>query len=297
MVEREVASLLLTGASGFLGRYLLETLERSHAVLAAHRGHKARESRATRPVQLDLLEPGWEAGIAALAPRVVVHAAAVSDPDESERDPERARALNFEATVRLARAVSGSCERFIYCSTDQVFDGKRSLYREVDFPAPISHYGRTKLLGEESVRVLGDRAVVARLSLLYGGIFPRPSFLEKMLAEVRASRPVKLFVDQFRTPLHVEDAAAGIALLLRLDHAPAVVHLGGPERLSRYDIGLMASRVFGFDAELLLPARVADAPPLAPRPTDVSLDISLARSLGFAPRTLEEALRSIRGRP
>jgi dTDP-4-dehydrorhamnose reductase len=233
-----------------------------------------------------------------IAPRYVVHNAALTEPTVCESDPDAARRTNVEATRALAEAVRDSCERFVYCSTDLVFGGTRPHAAETDSPSPLMVYGQTKLDGEAAARtVLGERVVVARLALLYGrgrGRASGRSFTEKMLADAERGHPVRLFTDQFRSPLYVGDAARGVESILGWRGAPGVVHLGGPERLSRFDMGVQAFEIFGLDRSLAVGVRCRDVPSRTARPLDVSLDIGRARSRGFDPRPVRDGLLAMR---
>jgi dTDP-4-dehydrorhamnose reductase len=291
--------ILLTGAAGFLGAHLARRLASGHRVHANFRSGSPPLPDGVLPLPGDLAGGDVVDRLLRLRPDLVVHAAALTDADACERDRAAAWRNNVEVTRRLAEAVRPFCRRFIYVSTDLVFGGDRSLYRESDPPRPLMVYGRTKLEAEAAaLEVLGSRATVARVALLYGRALSggRASFAEKMVREALSGRRVLLFDDQFRSPLCAEDAAAGIELLLELDAPPPIVHLGGPERVSRHEIGVAAARIFGLDPTRLVPARMSDVPAAARRPVDVSLDISLARSLGFRPRGLSEGLELMRSR-
>jgi dTDP-4-dehydrorhamnose reductase len=287
---------LVTGGEGFLGGYLLERLAGSYEVYGGSRSGAHPGPGSAIP--LELTDKTSIESVRRLAPRYVVHNAALTRPEVCEEEPDRAHAVNVEGTRWLAEAVESSCIRFVYCSTDLVFDGSRSLWSESDAPAPLMVYGRTKLAGEEAARaVLGERVVVARLALLYGkgrGRSAGRTFTERMLLEAREGRAVRLFEDQYRSPLYVEDAASGIEAALDWPEALAVVHLGGPERISRFDMGVETLDVFGLDRSLAVPARMEDVPARVPRPGDVSLDIRRARSKGFDSLSVREGLSAMR---
>ena len=288
--------VLVTGGEGFLGGYLLERLVGSYEVYAGSRSGALPCPGSTIP--LELTDKASIESVRWLAPRYVVHNAALTLPDVCEEEPDTAHAVNVEGTRLLAEAVQSSCIRFVYCSTDLVFDGSRSQWTETDTPLPLMVYGRTKLAGEEAARaVLGERAVVARLALLYGmgrGRSAGRTFTESMLVEAREGRAVRLFQDQYRSPLYVEDAAAGIEAALEWPEALAVIHLGGPDRISRFEMGVETLDVFGLDRSLAVPARMEDVPARVPRPGDVSLDIRRARSRGFNPLSVRDGLLAMR---
>lgn len=272
-----VKRVLVTGARGFLGSHVMARLASS-----AHRTASIPGRDVT------------EAAVAEIAPDVVVHLGALTNADTCEAEPELARDANVTLTRRIAESARASCRRFVYASTDLVFDGEQGRYAEDDAPRPICVYGESKLEGERVAReVLGDRVLVLRLALMYGprrDTNARSSFAETMIRRARRGEHVSLFVDQYRSPLYVEDASESI---VRLVEAPAptapVIHLGGPERHSRYEMGKIAFDVLGIAGELARPSRMADYAG-APRPDDVSFDTALARSLALPSRSFREGV-------
>jgi dTDP-4-dehydrorhamnose reductase len=209
------------------------------------------------------------------------------DPDVCEREPARAQACNADAPARLARVCRARGVRLVALSTDLVFAGDRPSYGEDDRPAPILAYGRTKLAGEAAVLAEDPRAAILRLPLVHGrGHGMRATATESVAWALAAGRSLRLFTDQVRTPLDAESVADAIARVLAAGHA-GVFHLGGPERLSRHELGARVAAALGLDARLITAARQGDLP-LAARPADVSLDNRRAREvLGWRPRPLD----------
>jgi dTDP-4-dehydrorhamnose reductase len=287
--------VLLTGASGFVGGHLLLAL-RGRLELTTVGRRPLPDS--PRHVRGDLEDERFLDRLSHAAFDAVVHLAALTDADLCERLPERARIANAELPQRLASACAASCRRFVYVSTDLVFDGERAPYAETDPALPIAVYGRTKLEGERGVvSILGERAAIARLALVYGprtSARSRPSFVERMVASASRGERVPLFEDEFRTPLYVEDAAESLALLLEGAPPPPIVHLGGPERSSRFEMGTRALEAFGLASDLAEARSRTGSGVLAPRPRDVSLSSSVARALGLPSRGLTEGLSSMR---
>ena len=182
----------------------------------------------------------------------------------------------------------------VFTSTDLVFDGEAAPYQEADPPNPISLYGEHKALAEAEVLARHPGAAVCRMPLMYGPSGPvNPSFLNFMLKAVAEGRELKLFTDEWRTPVSGADGARGLALALTLimeQGACGLLHLGGTERLSRYAFGEILRRVLGRPDMALSPCLRSDVPMPAPRARDVSLDSGKARALGYAPSTVEEEL-------
>jgi dTDP-4-dehydrorhamnose reductase len=235
------------------------------------------------------------AAFRSIKPTHVIHAAAISRIDQCYAYPERASAVNTQGTRQLTELAAEAGARLVYVSTDLVFDGQRGHYTEQDPPAPVSVYGRTKAASEQPVRQY-QRGAVVRVSLLLGStLIGRPGFFDGQLRVLRErNKPFALFQDEWRTPLSQMTAATALLAIADSD-SPELLHLGGPERLSRFEVGQRLARYLGSDPELFSPASQADFDAPEPRPSDVSLDSSLWRS-GFPSLpwpTLEDALRQL----
>src|SRR5262249_28995358 len=146
-----VMRVLVTGASGGLGRYVLA--QRPADVTVLGWSSKPAEPAGDLPLTpVDLASArALEAAYRMSRPDVVLHLAACSLISDCHRDPDRARAVNTDATARLASLARADGATIIYTSTDLVFDGAAPPYREDSRPGPLSVYGRTKLDGEASV--------------------------------------------------------------------------------------------------------------------------------------------------
>jgi dTDP-4-dehydrorhamnose reductase len=234
--------------------------------------------------------------LARCSPDAVIHTAAISSTTICEQSPAACRRINVEASVNLAGLCAERGARFVFTSSDQVFDGAGSWYREEDPVNPINAYGEQKARAEEEIHRVNPAAVVCRMPLLYGLAPPgAASVWQRTVAALRAGEAQRLFVDEFRTPLDAISAARG--LLIALSAGEPVLHLGGAERLSRFDLGVRFARRAGVDPRLIEPVSRADSPMARTRPADVSLDGSLARGLGFAPARMEDALSRLEAPP
>ena len=285
--------LMLTGATGFLGRRLLPGLAEAWRVVAA-----SRYAEGPDAIVLDLSEPkSLVRTFYAVHPSVVVNAGAVADPDECERDPGLARRVNVEAVKILAGLCAKTKARLLHFSTDLVFDGENSWYGEDDAPRPLSDYGRGKLESEEAALAVGPGSVVLRVSNCYGRpLGARTCFVDHLQASLAAGRAVPGFTDQWRTSTAADQLPEVVRRLLAEPDLGGVFHWGGADRTTRYESALAFCRVLGYDEHLIHPARAADKRFLAPRPRDTSLDSSrLAAALGLTPVGLQEGFTVLKG--
>jgi dTDP-4-dehydrorhamnose reductase len=266
--------IVVTGASGQLGSYLLDRLtEGSHEIIAW--SGRASEMRGAIPLQaVDLADP--RTVVAALEeadPDIVIHAAAISSTEAAYRAPKLAEAVNVAGTRCLAAWAARHDRRLLYTSTDLVFDGSRSWYREEDAPLPILEYGRSKRDAEPAV-LATPRGLVARLSLLYGpSRSGKEGYFDRTIAAIRAETPQSFFSDEYRTPLDYLTASCVLVRLAESD-LTGLVHIAGPERLSRFELMQRVAAGLGVDPSMIRANRRGDVPLTEPRPADVSLDTS-----------------------
>jgi dTDP-4-dehydrorhamnose reductase len=287
--------LLLTGASGQLGGYLLREGRQRDMAITAWSGSRTGPLFGVPLVPVDLADPDRIAlAFQEARPTVVIHAGAITTVADSFRNPQRAHQINTDATAVLAELATRARARLLFLSTDLVFDGEQGWYRESDVPSPLSVYGRTKAAAEQPVLACRG-GVVARLSLLFGpALVDRPSFFDDQIKALRAHRSLTLFEDEWRTPLDLATAARGLLALAESDFV-GLLHLGGPERLSRLEMGRRLADFLRCDPAAIVAATRNSVRSPEPRPRDVSLDTARWREL--FPRldrpTWSEAMRRL----
>jgi dTDP-4-dehydrorhamnose reductase len=286
--------ILVTGAGGLLGGRLAEILAGNHEVIAGVRASGA--PPGLQAVSIDLLqESSMQAGFERARPEAVLHCAALADADRCEADPDLADRLNHHAADRLAGLCARRGVRLIALSTDMVLAGDRPFSSEAEPPLPRLVYGRTKRAAEAAVLRSASDAAVVRVALVHGrGHGPRRTASESIADALRAGRRLRLFTDQHRTPVDPESVAAAVERILQT-RAAGLFHVGGPERLSRYELGRRVAALFALPGDLIDPVTQSEHPLAAPRPADVSLDSSRARrELGVTPRPLDVGVRESR---
>ncbi len=228
--------ILLTGATGFIGAHLGETLARSHDVLGI--AWSAPELPDFQTQRVDLTEREAARKLLTDFPaELVIHAAAMSRVIDCEAQASRAEEINVHSTQRLAEHAAARGARLVFFSSDMVFPGEAGYYTEQNNPSPRNVYGRTKLRAEKAVLAASSRNLVLRLNLVIGksaGL--GTSFTDRILTDIRTDGKAALFVDQFRSPIHVRSVVSAVEKLMNSEIS-GVLHLGGPQRLRRAEIG------------------------------------------------------------
>lgn len=259
--------VLVTGAAGLIGRYLLNTAPR-WAPQWDVRGITRQDVDLT---DVNAVRHFWHD----LHPHVVVHCAAQSRTGPCQQNPTLARHINVKATALLAELAAEI--PFLFLSSDQVFDGAQGWYVETDPVNPLNVYGETKAEAERIV-LQNQRHSVIRLTL-NAGTSPTGdrSFVEEMRNSVKGGRSLTLFTDEFRCPLPAGMTARAIWELIDQDR-PGLYHLGGAERLSRWEIGQVLTAWYQQLDGLIQPGSVA-AYAGAPRPPDLSMQCDKLQDL------------------
>ena len=262
--------ILLTGATGQVGSYLLREIRNRNLTVEPWSSQPNAQvgGVACRQVDLRQVDQVSEA-FDDFKPDIVLHAAAISNAAACFQDPERTRQVNTTATRILAELAQKHRARLIFTSTDMVFDGRDGHYRETDSMTPISVYGHSKAIAECSV--VRWEQVVLRISLLYApAINGRPVFFDHQLAAIREGSRCVLFEDEWRTALSTQIAAEGILRVAASDFK-GILHLAGPESMTRFEMGRRLAAAVGADPDLIVGNRREDSESDEPRPRDVSL--------------------------
>jgi len=287
--------LLITGVSGFLGWHVARVAQSKWAVYGTVRSRTVSIPGVTT-VAIDLTDfQALKALFNDLQPDAVIHLAAQSSPNVCQNEPEAAYQLNVTASVNLAGLCADAGIPCAFTSTDLVFDGHHAPYRETDPVAPINRYGEQKVLAEQGMLERNPEVAVCRMPLMFGDVPAHASsFLQPFIQTLREERELRLFVDEFRTPVSGKTAAKG--LLLALKNVQGLIHLGGKERISRYDFGQLMVATLELPATGLKACRQQDVQMAAARPPDVSLDSSKAFALGYEPPPLQAELLALKGK-
>lgn len=295
-------TVLITGGSGFFGWNAMRFFrERGYTVLAC-----APEPERYKPYfsevpfcRADILDPRAVVDVVMQArPDYIIHAAAHSTPASCERNPVRAHEINVIGTGNVFGAAVALHVPFVFLSTDLVFDGERGHYTEADAPAPGTVYGDTKLKAERMLQTqpMFRDWIVLRCSLMFGNGAPWtnafPQFAERAL---RNGDTVQLFLDQYRTPVFVDDVARAIDMAVERKRFSEIFHCGGPERLNRVEFVRRYCKAMDIPQDGIREIMMDDMPEYSTRVRDVSLNSTkLRQAVHWRPTPIEEAFEEMK---
>jgi dTDP-4-dehydrorhamnose reductase len=288
--------VLITGANGFVGYYLAQyLLQKNYVVIATGKGacrlpftspnfiYETLDFTAAAAVN-DIFEKH--------EPHVVVHAGALSKPDECELNKEAAFLTNVAGTLYLLKAAETYKSFFLFMSTDFVFDGSRLNYTEGDKPAPVNYYGQTKVLGEEAVQQYAYGWSIVRTILVYG--HPRggrQNVLTFVANGLQSGRHLKIVADQVRKPTYVEDLVQAMGTIID-KKIKGIFGICGKDVMTPYDMALAVANHLKWPAKDIEKVNASTFNEPAKRPSTTGFDLTKAKNeLNYEPLTFAEGLQ------
>lgn len=266
--------LLLTGCNGQVGS----------AIRRLSSGHRDITVFAFDSTSLDITDiEALRAAVARLHPDMTVNAAAYTAVDRAETDSAKAFSVNADGARNLAQVCAEAGIPLVHISTDYVFDGsKTGAYLETDPVAPLGVYGRSKLAGEEAVRLAGGRHLVLRTSWVFG--LEGHNFPKTILRLAKERPSLGIVSDQRGCPTFADDLAAAILSLGEAYRAAGelawgLYHYAGSKPCSWYEFAsclLEKARAYGHIQQVpeIRPLTTLEYPTPAARPTNSHLDCS-----------------------
>ena len=295
--------LLVVGATGLVGSKLVKYAP--NYGYEAFSTHNARQPQDSKSFKLDITDrEATKMLLEAVKPDVIVNTAALHNVDYCETHHEEARLVNVEGTANLADTASKLGSRFIYISTDYVFDGRTGYYSESDVPGPLHYYARTKVEGEAVASKVPSYAI-ARPSVIYGwnsfeatGIASSSgktvNFAMYVLDRFSKNETVKAVNDQFSSPTFADNMAEAVLRIASFDGS-GIFHTAGRSCISRYEFALKIAEVFNYPTTLVQPVSSKDFKQAAERPKNSCLSVDdTERELGVRFLTAEEGLREMK---
>lgn len=270
--------ILITGAAGLLGQYLVAKLKNANNILCLDIEPKPfPESDNVVYRQIDLLEFAlWKKEAADFKPDMIINCAAYSDVDACEVNRELADRANIELVENLMELPFGM---LIHYSSDYVFDGESGPYKETDLPRPINYYGKTKLESERLLLKASKNYLIVRTNVLYGtGINLRPNFITWLVDGLNNRKTMTIVTDQYNNPTYAESLAEASIEAIDLELS-GILHIGGTDYLSRYEAAILTANALNLDSKLIRKSLSEDLSQKAKRPRRGGVDTARARAV------------------
>lgn len=284
---------MITGASGLLGSNLASYFAQK-TICTGWYANRHVVIPGVEMERVDLIDTeAVTNAVLRQQPDLIVHCAAVTDVEWCENNPKLAETINVSATKLLAGLSAELDCKFVFTSTDSVFDGISGNYSESTPPAPLNSYAEGKVRAESAVSSINNSALIIR-SYFYGFSPSRTrSLLEWVLNRAQNGIEVPGFTDSFFSPTNVHDFADAIEIALK-SKVEGILHIGSSDRVSKFEFARKVMKRYNCDMSLLTPITVADAGLNADRPRDSSLNTSLLEQvLGHPVATVEQGIQKV----
>jgi len=280
---------LVVGASGFIGQTLWHKLppDLRHGTYCSY--------ALPELVPLDLRNAEETSQLVRrLSPSIIFQPAAFLNADACEERPEECWAINVEGTRNLARAAREVGAKFVYFSSDYVFDGKAGPYGEDDKPSPINVYGKAKLAAEESIQEILADYLIVRGNVVYGWEPRGKNFVMGLINRLSQGQTMRVPIDQVGSPTYADNMVDAVLELAGSDHS-GIYHVAGSEVMDRHKFACIAADVFDLDKSLCLPVSTPELGQRALRPLKAGLCINRVQPL-LSTRLLDpgEGLRQMK---
>lgn len=268
--------ILTTGGNGFLGlNWALSWCEEHELAIVTREVQVKSEKFTTFSLRTHTLREL----VATYKPDLIVNAAAYTDVDGCERDPERALDANCGFVSEVLDAIEGTDVKLVHISTDHLFSGDSQFAREGDQPQPLNVYANTKLVAEKILQSRAPNSLILRTNFFGWGHKNKASFSDWVINSLQNGETIGVFEDVYITPVYVEDLFRMTRALLE-NSASGIVNIANSERISKLELALIIAEQFDLDASLIKTTRLKDKKLVAPRPHDMSLSNEKASQLG-----------------
>jgi len=293
--------LLIIGASGLTGFRLANLSTQEYNVYGTY-NNRVVTIENCEIFQLDKTDKEKMGSvIKELKPNVIVDCSALHNVDYCETHQEETWNINVDAPMYIVDLCKEINARFIYISTDYVFDGTAKTYNEESKTNPLNYYGISKLRAEQKISNSGISYAIARTSLVFGwnpgelkGLKSSSgktmNFVIWALNKLREGESLKIVSDQYSTPT-LADNLAEFLLSLVNSKVSGIFHTVGSECINRYEFTLKIAKIFNINKELITPVSSDMFKQVAKRPMRCCLDVNKAQHLlKVKPLNVEESL-------
>ena len=284
--------ILILGGSGLLGKKLVEKTSDSFEVISTFNNHKI-EHPKSRTIRIKLPDEifNLKSLIFNERPNVIINTIANTNIDYCEQHKTETYLLHVKINKKIFKLCEEVASKFIFISSDYVFDGKKGDYMEYDKTSPVNYYGETKAIAE-SIILQNPINTVLRSSLIYDWN-PQVRFLNYVIDKLRKNEKIQAYDDFFATPIFLEDLVGSIIKAVE-KNVSGIYNLAGSSCVTRMDFALAIAKKFNFDKNLIEPVSVKSLDLIAERPRNSSLNKRKAeKDLDIKFRSIEEGINEV----
>jgi dTDP-4-dehydrorhamnose reductase len=286
-------NVFITGGSGLLGKSLIHFSPQNYSICATFMNHPISDVTS---IKIDLKNSKViKEKIKAFKPDLIIHTAAATNLEWCELHPKEAYSINVEATKVIVNTAKSLGSKFVYISTDSVFDGKRGWYTEEDIPHPINVYSKTKLYGEKESLLYNDSLIIRTTFFGCHSSGKKETFLLKLLKNLNQKKMVEAPIDKISNPLIVSRLSCAIYQLVE-KNVTGIFNVASLDPMSSYEFAVSVADIFDLDKNLIKKIKFQELmvkKSLVQRPLNTSLDPTKTSKLIVLP-SIKESIIELR---
>ncbi len=268
--------ILVVGCSGLVGGRLMELAACRYELFGTYNEH---EIQGKNIYKLDATDrKNTFRLVEKIKPDCVVDVHSLTNLDYCETHPEETWHTNVVGSRNIAEACKNFGCKYIFLSTDYVFDGRKTKkYSEKDKPHPLCYYSKTKAITEYVLTMLDVDHLTIRSSVIYGkgSNSARVNFVLWLISKLKKNESVRVVDDQRSCPTFADNLIEFILALYEKDET-GLFHVTGKDCINRYDFSCEVANLFGFDRSLISQIRTAELHQTAQRPSSVDMSVDKA---------------------
>jgi len=261
--------VFIVGASGFIGSILLDYFSKEHEVYGSFYSNPIKElihlDMADKKAVMDI--------ITSLRPDVIILPAANSNVEYCEEYPKETWYVNVEGSKNLIKPAQDIGAKFVFFSSDYIFDGAKGPYSEEDIPNPINEYGKQKLAVEKLIKSSLENYLTIRVTVVYGWEKRGKNYVMGIIRNLNNGRTMKVPYDQIGSPTYANNMVQVVKELVESDKT-GVYHVAGSDLMDRYAFAKNVADIFELDDSLLMPVTTNELGQKAKRPLKAGMKIT-----------------------
>ena len=286
--------VLITGGTGLLGKSLIDSKKKEVEIIATYFGnYTIDDNDQVKYAKIDVRDEGGCTNLFQNhRPDITIHTAGIGSPDFAETNKEIVWDININGTQNILNICKRFDSRFIYISSNGIYDGRNAPYAENDIAEPVNHYGLIKLKGEEITKKTHISHTIIRPILMYGWhhTFERANIVTQAISKLRNKDVIHAYDDVFTNPLLNSSCAKAIWTVID-KNIPGIFNIAGADRVSVYELLIKVAETFNLSKNLIIPVQQGYFNELAKRPKDTSFKTDkMEKVLGIKPLALYDGL-------
>lgn len=287
--------IFITGGTGLLGKALVENRSNDNEIVATYLGNYTMEDcEGVKYLQLDIRDLGGCIRIFRdFKPEILIHTASIGSPDYAENNRKETEDVNIIGTQKILSICEQFGTKFIYISSNGIYDGERAPYGEESKAEPINYYGEVKLQAETVTKQAKTQHSIVRPILMYGWNHPfeRLNIVTQAILKLQKGEVIHAYNDVYSNPLFNYSCAMAIWEIIKKEKYD-IFNIAGAERVSIYQLLKKVSEIFDLDGDLIKPVQQGFFNELVKRPRDTSFKTEkMEKELDLEPLSLDEGLR------